>query len=113
MEHLTFDDMRLFARVAALGSFSAVARERLVAVTRVSRCVERMEQACGATLVARGSQGVRLTAEGEVFLAACAQAEGLLDEARLGRLRGFKVAQKAGSMKTALSQVKDWFVGNF
>lgn len=84
MEHLTFDDMRLFARVAALGSFSAVARERLVAVTRVSRCVERMEQACGATLVARGSQGVRLTAEGEVFLAACAQAEGLLDEARLG-----------------------------
>jgi cell division protein FtsA len=38
---------------------------------------------------------------------------GLLDEARLGRLRGFKVAQKAGSMKTALSQVKDWFVGNF
>jgi cell division protein FtsA len=38
---------------------------------------------------------------------------GLLEEARLARLRGFKVAQKNGSMKTALSQVKDWFVGNF
>jgi cell division protein FtsA len=38
---------------------------------------------------------------------------GLLEEARLGRLRGFKVAQKNGSMKTAMGRVKDWFVGNF
>jgi len=38
---------------------------------------------------------------------------GLLEEARMARLRGFKVAQKNGSMKTAFGQVKDWFVGNF
>jgi cell division protein FtsA len=38
---------------------------------------------------------------------------GLLEEARLARMRGFRVAQKAGSMKTAFSTVKDWFVGNF
>jgi cell division protein FtsA len=38
---------------------------------------------------------------------------GLLEEARTARLRGFKVAQKNGSMKTAFGQVKDWFVGNF
>ena len=38
---------------------------------------------------------------------------GLLEEARLARLRGFKVAQKNGSMKTAFGQVKDWFMGNF
>ena len=38
---------------------------------------------------------------------------GLLEEARIGRLRGFKVAQKNGSVKTAFSSVKDWFVGNF
>ena len=38
---------------------------------------------------------------------------GLLEEARLARMRGFKVAQKNGSMKTAFGQVKDWFVGNF
>jgi len=38
---------------------------------------------------------------------------GMLEEARLGRLRGFKVAQKSGSVKTAFGQVKDWFVGNF
>ena len=38
---------------------------------------------------------------------------GLLEEARLARMRGYKVAQKAGSMKTALGGIKDWFVGNF
>ena len=38
---------------------------------------------------------------------------GLLEEARMARLRGFKVAQKNGSMKNAFGQVKDWFVGNF
>jgi cell division protein FtsA len=38
---------------------------------------------------------------------------GLLEESRMARLRGFKVAQKNGSMKTAFGQVKDWFVGNF
>ena len=38
---------------------------------------------------------------------------GLLEEARIARMRGFKVAQKAGSMKTALGGIKDWFIGNF
>jgi cell division protein FtsA len=38
---------------------------------------------------------------------------GLLEEARMARLRGFKVAQKNGSMKTYFGSVKDWFVGNF
>ena len=38
---------------------------------------------------------------------------GLLEEARLARTRGQKVAQQHGSMKTAMGRVKDWFVGNF
>ncbi|MBA2964547.1 MULTISPECIES: cell division protein FtsA [Ramlibacter] len=38
---------------------------------------------------------------------------GLLEEARVARLRGFKVAQKNGSMKTAFSRFKDFIVGNF
>lgn len=38
---------------------------------------------------------------------------GLLEEARLARMRGYKVSQKHGSMKTAFGQVKDWFVRNF
>jgi cell division protein FtsA len=38
---------------------------------------------------------------------------GLLEEARLARIRGFKVAQKNGSMKTAFGRFKDFIVGNF
>ena len=38
---------------------------------------------------------------------------GLLEEARLARLRGLKVAQKNGSMKNAAGQIKDWFTGMF
>jgi len=38
---------------------------------------------------------------------------GLLEEARLARLRGFKVAQKNGSVKSAFGSIKDWFMGNF
>lgn len=38
---------------------------------------------------------------------------GLLEEARLARLRGQRVAQKAGSVGGLLARIKDWFVGNF
>ena len=38
---------------------------------------------------------------------------GLLEEARFARLRGFKVAQKNGSMKTAFGRFRDFIVGNF
>ena len=38
---------------------------------------------------------------------------GLMEEARLSRLRGFKVAQQNGSMKTAFGRIKEFIVGNF
>jgi len=38
---------------------------------------------------------------------------GLLEEARVARLRGLKVAQKNGSVKTAFGRFKDFIVGNF
>ncbi len=38
---------------------------------------------------------------------------GLLEEARLGRARGMKAAQQAGSVKTLFGRIKDWFLGNF
>ncbi len=38
---------------------------------------------------------------------------GLLEEARLARMRGYKVAQKAGSMHNAFGRLKDWIVGSF
>jgi len=38
---------------------------------------------------------------------------GLLEEARVARARGHKVAQQAGSVKTLVGRAKDWFLGNF
>ena len=38
---------------------------------------------------------------------------GLMEDARLARMRGLRVAQKNGSMKTAFGRVKDFIVGNF
>ena len=38
---------------------------------------------------------------------------GLLEEARIARLRGLRVAQKNGSVKTAFGRFKDFIVGNF
>ena len=38
---------------------------------------------------------------------------GLLEEARMARLRGFKVSQKSGSVQTAFGRFKDFIVGNF
>ncbi|MDQ3060400.1 MAG: cell division protein FtsA [Pseudomonadota bacterium] len=48
-----------------------------------------------------------------VAQARAATVMGLLEEARLARMRGYKVAQKAGSMHSAFGRMKDWLVGNF
>ncbi|MCY7370309.1 MAG: cell division protein FtsA [Polaromonas sp.] len=48
-----------------------------------------------------------------VAQARAATVMGLLEEARLARMRGYKVSQKAGSVHSAFGRVKDWFVGNF
>jgi len=71
MDDLAFDDLKLFARVAALSSLSAVARERDVPVSQVSRALVRIEKACGARLVHRSTHALALTPEGETFLDYC------------------------------------------
>lgn len=71
MDALAFDDLKLFARVAALGTLSAVARERDVPVSQVSRALARIEKTCGARLIHRSTHALALTAEGETFLDYC------------------------------------------
>jgi DNA-binding transcriptional LysR family regulator len=68
MRNLQFDEMALYARVAQLGSLSAVARERDVPVSQVSRTLARLEKACGARLMHRSTHGLSLTDEGRTFL---------------------------------------------
>ncbi|HSV47893.1 MAG TPA: LysR family transcriptional regulator [Ramlibacter sp.] len=80
MRELAFDDMHLFARVAELGTLSAVARERDVPVSQVSRGLSRIEQVCGARLIHRSTHGLSLTAEGQTLLAYGRRLLGTLDE---------------------------------
>src|SRR3954469_13514993 len=69
MRNLQFDEMALFARVAELGSLSAVARECDGPVSLISRTLARLEKACGARLMNRSTHGLSLTDEGRTFLA--------------------------------------------
>ena len=80
MNELTFDELKLFARVAALGTLSAVARERDVPVSQVSRTLSRIEKACGARLIHRSTHGLSLTVEGETFLDYCRRIGATLEE---------------------------------
>ena len=80
MRDIRFEDMHLFARVADLGSLSAVARERDAPVSQVSRTLTRMEKAFGARLLHRTTHGLRLTAEGQTFLDYCRRITSTLDE---------------------------------
>ena len=62
------DDLALFARVSALGSLSAAARERDIPVSQVTRALNRLETACGARLMHRTTHGLSLTDEGDTLL---------------------------------------------
>ena len=63
--------------------------------------------------VRRGIPKYTATLSDMVALPRAATVMGLLEEARLARQRGFKVAQKSGSVKTAFGRFKDFIVGNF
>ena len=80
MRDLQFDDMHLFARVAEMGTLSAVARERDVPVSQISRSLSRIEKACGARLIHRSTHGLSLTPEGQTFRDYCRRITESLDE---------------------------------
>jgi DNA-binding transcriptional LysR family regulator len=80
MDELAFDDLKLYARVAALGTLSAVARERDVPVSQVSRALSRIEKLCRARLIHRSTHGLSLTAEGQTLLDYARRLLGTLDE---------------------------------
>ena len=65
---LRFEDLRLFVRAAALGSFSATAREAGIQPGQVSTAIKRLEEDLQARLFARSTRHLRLTQEGESWL---------------------------------------------
>jgi DNA-binding transcriptional LysR family regulator len=70
--------LRIFLRVAEVGSFSAVAEERGVTQPAVSRQMTALEEHFGTRLVQRSTHAVTLTDEGREFVAAAQQ---LVDQA--------------------------------
>jgi DNA-binding transcriptional LysR family regulator len=103
MRDLDFDAMHLFVRVAELGTLSAVARERDVPVSQVSRALSRIEKACGVRLIHRSTHGLALSAEGETFLDYCRRVTGTLDELE-GEFAS-RSGQASGRVRVAVSSV--------
>lgn len=101
--NLQSDDLALFVRVAALGTLSAAARERNVAVSQVTRVLARLEAECGVRLMHRNTHGLSLTDEGDAFLAT---ARRLLDiQAELQTDLSGKLSGPVGWVRLSVSSV--------
>jgi DNA-binding transcriptional LysR family regulator len=73
--------LKLFTRVARLGSFSAAARENGLSQSQASRIVADLETDLGAQLLSRTTRAVVLTEAGGEFLARIEPILAALDEA--------------------------------
>jgi DNA-binding transcriptional LysR family regulator len=80
MRNLQLDELALYVRVAELGSLSAVARERDVPVSQVSRALVRLEKTFDVRLMQRSTHGLSLTDEGRTFLEYSRRAVQTLEE---------------------------------
>ena len=68
---MNLDDLRVFAKVAELTSFSRAADQLGLAKGRVSTQVQQLEASVGTRLLQRTTRSVRLTPDGERFLDRC------------------------------------------
>ena len=77
-----FDDLALFVRAAACGSFSKAAREADLLPGQVSAAIMRLERDLELRLFARSTRSLRLTDEGERYLPYAREAIDLLHSGR-------------------------------
>ena len=85
-------ELRIFARVAELGSFTQAADQLGLAKGRVSVAVQQLEARLGTRLLQRTTRRVRLTPDGEQFLERCNE---LIADAEL--LQGMFQPSKGGT----------------
>jgi DNA-binding transcriptional LysR family regulator len=76
------DDLELFVRAAALGSFSGAAREASLAPGQVSIAIQRLEAQLDIRLFARSTRSLKLTEEGARYLPYAEEALAALREGR-------------------------------
>jgi len=79
---IRLDDLHLFVRTAALGSFSNAAREADLLPGQVSAAIQRLEKSLDIRLFARSTRSLRLTAEGEQYLPYADEVLAMLKEGR-------------------------------
>lgn len=78
------DSMRMFLRVAELGSFSAVAQQMDLARSVVTRQIAALEAHLGVKLIARSTRRLSLTSAGAAYLEKCRVILNLVEEAETG-----------------------------
>lgn len=106
MTGIGFEDLQVFTRVAALGTLSAVARERNVRVSQISRAIQRIEKHFKISLIHRSTHGLSLTPEGEILAAHAQRIGNEVDslDAALGHQRGIVSGLVRVSMSAIVAQ---------
>lgn len=96
---IRFDDLGLFVRTAALGSFSNAAREADLLPGQVAAAVARLERELDLRLFVRSTRSLRLTAEGALYLPYAQETLATLREGA-ARVRG-EDAELRGTLQVA------------
>lgn len=94
-------DLEIFVRTVDTGSLSATARSLALTPAAASAALKRLENELGAPLFVRSTRSLRLTREGEVFLAHCKPALAALHDGQLELASGRQ--QVSGMLQLAAS----------
>jgi DNA-binding transcriptional LysR family regulator len=103
MKTLAIADFELAVQLAQQLSVAAVARERDVPASQVSRALTRIEAACGLRLFHRSTHGISLTADGHTFVEHAGQI--LNDAQALSDHLATRTASAAGAIKISVSSL--------
>jgi DNA-binding transcriptional LysR family regulator len=96
---IRLEDLQLFIRSAALGSFSKAAREADLLPGQVSAAIGRLERDLDIRLFARSTRSLRLTEEGERYLPFATEALQALREGQDGMRRD--ATELSGTLQVA------------
>lgn len=105
-------DLEIFVRTVDSGSLSATARSLDLTPAAASAALKRLEEELQAPLFVRSTRSLRLTREGEVFLAHCRPALAALRDAQLelasGRQQASGVLQLAAPSDFGRNLLLPW-----
>ena len=80
MSTMDWDDLKIFTAIAHSGSVRAAARRLGIHHSTVARRLDHFEKRLGAVMFNRASDGLRLSADGQLVLLQAEQVEGQIDD---------------------------------